>query len=250
VSPFNILERGFYLQRSGVSTTRWLYELQEIDLELEQKSEALKQVEDQLGKDEALAQARTAFAEDKERVAELERRQRAAEWDVEDLGAKIIPLAEKLYGGSVRNPKELLNMEQELERLKAQRREREDQLLDIMEELELARQEFKTRSGEMQELEQEWRRDQERLMQEQEQLKSDLAALEQSRGPVLARIDSISLELYQALRHDKQGLAVATVKQGRCQGCRIILPMSKLQRPKVGQEPVLCSNCGRILYLE
>jgi len=68
-----------------VSATRWLYELQEIDLELERKREALKQVEERLGKDEALAQARTALAEDKERVAELERTQRAAEWEVDDL---------------------------------------------------------------------------------------------------------------------------------------------------------------------
>ena len=141
-------------------------------------------------------------------------------------------------------------MEQELESLKAQRRAREDQLLDIMEEVELARKQFKAKSAEVQELEQEWRRDQERLMQEQEQLRSDLAALEQGREPVLAQIDSISFELYQALRQEKQGLAVVKVKQGRCQGCRIILPMSKLQRPKVGQEPVRCSNCGRILYLE
>jgi hypothetical protein len=233
-----------------VSTTRWLYELQEIDLELERKSEALKQVEDRLGKDEALAQARTALAEDRESIAELERSQRAAEWDVEDLGAKMTPLEEKLYGGSVRNPKELLSMQQELERLKVQRREREDRLLDMMEELELARQEFRTRSSGLQELELDWRRDQERLVQEQGQLRSDLAALEQRRGPVLAQIDSTSYELYQALRQEKQGLAVAKVKQGRCQGCRIILPMSKLQRPKVGQEPVRCTNCGRILYLE
>ncbi len=233
-----------------MSATRWLYELQEIDLELERKSEALKQVEERLGKDEALAQARTALAEDKGRVADLERRQRAAEWEVDDLGAKITPLEEKLYGGSVRNPKELLSMEQELGSLKAQRREREDQLLDIMEEVELARKQFRAKSAEVQELEQEWRRDQERLMQEQEQLRSDLAALEQGREPVLAQIDSISFELYQALRQEKQGLAVVKVKQGRCQGCRIILPMSKLQRPKVGQEPVRCSNCGRILYLE
>jgi predicted nucleic acid-binding Zn-ribbon protein len=233
-----------------VSTTRLLYELQELDLELERKREALNQVEDRLGKDEALAQARTALAEDKERIAELERGQRAAEWEVDDLGAKITPLEEKLYGGSVRNPKELLSMEQELGTLKAKRRDREDKLLDIMEELELARQQFRVKSGEMQELEQEWRRDQEQLMQEQERLRSDLADLEQRREPVLAQIDSISFELYQALRQEKQGLAVAKVKQGRCQGCRIILPMSKLQRPKVGQELVRCSNCGRILYLE
>lgn len=233
-----------------MSTTRWLYELQEIELELEQKTEVLKQVEDRLGRDDALAQARIALAEEEGRAAELERKQRAAEWRVEDIRAKVLPLEEKLYGGSVRNPKELLSMQQEVEHFKAQQREREDELLDIIEELELARQGLSAKRSEVRKLEQEWRQDQERLAQEREGLGADLALLKRKRDLVLAHIDAASLELYQVLRWEKQGLAVAKVRQGRCQGCRVVLPVSKLQRPKTERDIVLCSNCSRILYLE
>ena len=79
---------------------RWLYELQEVELELERVAGTLQQVEDQLGRDDDLVQARTVLAEERDAVAELERRQRSLEWEVEDLEAKAIPLEEKLYGGS------------------------------------------------------------------------------------------------------------------------------------------------------
>ncbi len=229
---------------------QWLYELQEIELEQERRREALKQVEEQLGQDEALAQARNALAEKQSEAAELEHKQKAMEWEIDDLKAKITPLEQKLYGGSVRNPKELLSMQQEAEYLKAQLREREDRLLDIMEGLESTMQSLQEKRGELQELEQDWHRNQEQLEQEQQQLKTELAALDQKQALVSAQIHPKHLELYRALRQEKQGIAVAKVRQGRCLGCRVVLPMSTLQRPRTGQELARCSNCGRILYLE
>jgi hypothetical protein len=226
-----------------------LYELQSVELELEQKGEDLTQIEERWGRDDDLVQARTALDEENRQLAELERRQRTGEWEVEDTGVKIAALEDKLYGGSVKNPKELSSMQREVEHLKAQRREQEDHLLEVMEELEETRQEFGMKSEETMRLEQEWHQEQEQLQQRRKELSAELIALEQKRGLILSQIDPTSLELYQALRQEKQGLAVAKVEQGRCQGCRIVLPMSVLQRTRVGQVE-RCTNCGRILYLE
>jgi hypothetical protein len=226
-----------------------LYELQSVELELEQKGEDLTQIEERWGRDDDLVQARTALDEENRQLAELERRQRTGEWEVEDTGVKIAALEDKLYGGSVKNPKELSSMQREVEHLKAQRREQEDRLLEVMEELEETRQELGMKSEETTRLEQEWHQEQEQLQQRRKELSAELIALEQKRGLILSQIDPTSLELYQALRQEKQGLAVAKVEQGRCQGCRIVLPMSVLQRTRVGQVE-RCTNCGRILYLE
>lgn len=230
--------------------TQWLYELQETDLELERRREALKQVEEQLGQDDVLVQAHTALDEKQREVADLEHRQQAMEWEVENLKARITPLEQKLYGGSVQSPKELLGMQQEAEYRKAQRREREDRLLEIMESLDSTRQSLMVQRGEVQELELNWRQEQERLEQEQKQLQAELAILDQKQALISAQIDSRDLELYRALRQEKQGLAVAKVRQGRCLGCRVVLPMSTLRRPRAGRELPRCSNCGRIIYLE
>ena len=87
------------------------------------------------------------------------------------------------------------------------------------------------------------------LSQKQAELNSALATLEKKRKDLASKLDTASLELYQALRRIRQGTAVAKVEQGVCQGCRIALPMSELQRAKIGQELVQCGSCERILYL-
>ncbi len=229
---------------------KWLYELQDVESGLERKREALKQVEDCLGDDEVVTRARLALTEEHKRVAELEKRQRAMEWEVEDMGAKVALIEERLYSGAVRSPKELLSLQQEVERLKVRRREREDTLLEIMESLDAAQRKLRAKDSEVQALEREWQQEQERLLREQEQLKDELPPLEQRRELILSQIDAASLELYRALRQEKQGVAVAKMEQGRCCGCRIILPVSDLQRIKLRRGLPRCSNCGRILYIE
>jgi hypothetical protein len=229
-------------------TARRLYELQEIELELERKQERLQQIEQSLSENDTLAQARASLAEVQKVVQELEQKQQALEREVEDIGGKTASKEEKLYGGSVRNPKELLGLQQEAEYFKTLRRQQENLLLNVMADLEMTRLEFAIRSEEVEEMEKEWHQERELLLKEQGQLRAESTTLEQKQKLALTRVDSASLELYRLLRRERQGIAVAKVEQGRCLGCRIILPMSHLQRPTGRGELMRCTNCGRILY--
>jgi len=42
---------------------------------------------------------------------------------------------------------------------------------------------------------------------------------------------------------------VVKVERGMCQGCRISLPMSVLQKARSGFDVVQCVSCERILYV-
>jgi hypothetical protein len=232
-----------------LSKGRQLYELQELDLEIEAKREALAHVESRLGESDALLQASAALATEKEHLAELERSQRLEEWGVEDLGAKVALLEEKLYGGSVKNPKELTSIQEQVEHLKRRRREQEDKVLDIMTEVESVQKKITMKRRELEGMEERWRQEQAELSQEQAKLSAALATLEQKRKDLVSKIDAASLELYRSLRAKRQGRAVAKVEQGMCQGCRIVLPMTELQRARIGQGIVQCSSCERILYV-
>lgn len=139
--------------------------------------------------------------------------------------------------------------QQDLEILKTQRREREDKLLALMMDVESSQQDINLKKHDFEKADQEWRENQQKLLQQQTELQTELAALEQKRNLLAGQIDSDSLSLYEEVRHAKQGQAVAKVMQGRCQGCRISLPVSDQQKARMGQELVRCSNCGRILYL-
>jgi hypothetical protein len=228
---------------------RQLYELQEIDLEIDAKNEALALVISRLGDSETLAEARVSLATEEARLVELERSQRDVEREVEDLRSKVALLEEKLYGGSVKNPKELASLQEQVEHLKRKRRGQEDEVLDIMTEVEAMQKNVSLKSREVARIDEDWRAEQATLSGEQAELSAALADLDQKRKDLISRIDAASLELYQGLRRKRQGRAVAKVEQGMCQGCRIVLPLNVLQRARIGQELVQCSSCERILYL-
>jgi len=228
---------------------RQLYELQEIDLEIDAKREALSEVMGRLGQSEVLDQVRLSLAGDEERLVELERSQREQEREVEDLRAKATDSEEKLYGGTVKNPKELASLQEQVVNLQRKMRERDDKTLDIMSQVDTMQQKVSLKRGEVAKIEEDWQAEQASLSQQQAELGAALATLEQKEKDLAARLDAASLELYQALRRKRQGRAVAKVEQGMCQGCRIALPMSELQRARIGQELVQCSSCERILYV-
>jgi predicted nucleic acid-binding Zn-ribbon protein len=232
-----------------MNKAKQLHELQEVDLEIQHKAEVLTQVKSQLGKDDDLVAARSAIDTAKKHLADLEHQQKTEDWELDYLGSKIAAVEKKLYGGSMKNPRELTGFQQDLDMLKAQRGEREDKLLAIMMDVETAQQDVSRKSSEFAAVEKDWNENQQKLSNQQTELETELAKLEQKRELIVGQTDSASLRLYEEMRRARQGQAVAKVMQGRCQGCRISLPMSDQQRARMGHELVQCSNCGRILYL-
>ena len=230
-----------------MSIAKQLYQLQEIDLELESNEQARKQKVSQLGESLEVVSTRAELSSQRQHLEELKHQQLSAEWEIDDLTSKITTLEQKLYGGSIGNPKELASLQHEVEGLKARRNQLEDKALEIMEQVELAKARVNNISGELKRLEAEWQREQEHLTIDIEQLKTTLSDLEHKRRLMLAKIDPQIVNFYQELKRQK-GTAVAKVDQGKCRGCQIALPTIEWQKARSGNL-VQCSSCGRILFL-
>ncbi len=232
-----------------MSSAAQLYRLQEIDSEISAKEHALSEIEARLTDAEEIDEARQRLSECEEARRELDKRQREVEWEVDGLASKIEPLEAKLYGGRIGNPKELAALQEDVESLKAHKREIEDRLLEVMSADEDAQHAQAEVQRTLEELEGRWQADRERLLGEQEDTKAKLAELQANRREQSDTVDADSLRLYEALRSSRQGTAVAKVERGTCQGCRITLPMSVLQKARSGAVIVQCSSCERILYV-
>lgn len=228
---------------------RQLYELQELDLETDATRNRLTQVEGQLGEDPTLAQAKDALAQERAAVAELEKQQRAAEVALDDIRAEVAAQEKKLYNGSVRNPKELVSMQGDVNQHRQRQRAQEDRVLEMMEQVEKTRAELEAEAAQLAGRERQWQQGQTQLCSEGAALKDTLKALEEKRQTLASRIDPAILILYEELRAAKQGRAVSRVEQGRCLGCRISLPLPPIQRARAGQSLVHCTNCGRIIFV-
>jgi predicted nucleic acid-binding Zn-ribbon protein len=233
-----------------MSKARLLYDLQEMDIDIEQKTGALAKTRELIGKDEELVSARAELDAARKRLLDLQRQQKEAEWGVEELENRIAGEEKKLYDGSVKNPRELMNLQQEIDLVKGKLGEREEYLLNVMMEVDAANQDASQRSLNVEAMEKGWREDQEQLAREQARLEADLATLTQKREAFAGQIDADSIGTYAELRRVKQGLAVAKLVQGRCEGCRISLPVSDQRNARSGHKLATCSNCGRILYMD
>ncbi len=233
-----------------MSKARLLYDLQEIDIDIERATGALAKTKDLIGKDDELVSARADLDAARKRLLDLQRQQKDAEWGVEELEKKTAGEEKKLYDGSIKNPRELMNLQQEIELVRGKLGEREEHLLNVMLEGDAASQDVSRKSQDFAALEKGWREDQERLAREQTQLEAELAALTQKRAAAARQMDADGLGTYEELRRVKQGLAVAKLVQGRCEGCRISLPVSDQRNARSGHKLATCSNCGRILYMD
>jgi len=234
--------------RRPVTAVADLYALQHVDLDLESHRSALADAEAHIGDTEELTEAREKAARRKEALRAAEQNFKEREYEADELRHKIEPLEKKLYQGSILNPKELDDLQQDIESLKRRRSQLDDQAIEAMEALDEAQREMKEAEQRREELEQEHQSGQAGLRAQIATMQFEIAELERDRNEQAAEVEPSLLQLYERIAAIRQR-AVAKVEGGACQGCRISLPMSLVQRARTGNEIVQCSSCERILYV-
>lgn len=232
-----------------MNDSKKLFKLQEIDLELSAKKEALASVQSRIGDNSQVREAETAFKQASQWLAEMEKAQRTAEAESEDTRAKVREVEGKLYGGKVTNIKELSGLQEEFEQLKVKLKQKDDRVLDVMGEVDAAQRSLKAQEQKFEDVEIHWRQEQKRLGLESSTLQDAIAQLEKKRNGMAAEIGAASLKVYEGLRTTMQGKVVAKMEQGKCQGCRLSLSIDELKRVR-GPHLVQCSSCHRILFMD
>lgn len=228
-----------------------LFGLQEIDSAIDQRLARLEDVRAQYGENEALAELRAEIVGHAAGIPELEARQRELDLQVATLREKAEPVETKLYDGSVTNPKELGDLQRDLEMIGRQREGVEEELLGILEQLESKRGGVRQGEARLSEMEAAWSGNQESLHSEEGRLEADVEALRGRRAAQAERIPSSPVHTYDRLRQRRKGVAVVKVERGACLGCRLTVPVSVLQRARSGMNPnpVQCPSCERMLYV-
>lgn len=230
-----------------MSITRKLYELQEIDLEIDAAERDVRSMTSRLGRNGAVLEARNELDIEKTHLDRLNSRQKALENEIQDTSDKISRTEEELYSGRTTNPKELSALQQEASVLKNRRSQLEDDAVEVMEETESSNARVSAASNRLEKIEADWQAEQKRLESDIEERKERLAKLNERRAAISTGIDDEVLNRYTTIRKYR-GTAVAQVEQGVCQGCRISLSSAQLQRVR-GGKLVECNSCGRILFL-
>jgi len=227
-----------------------LYALQQKDTELQSLRE---QEENHPARTEA-EELRTAWenaeAELASRLVELAGAgagQKKQEAELDSLSRKIKGEEEKLYGGTVANPKELRGLQAEVKFLSKKRDDLETGILEGMEAIEQMGVDVERLTGERDAKQAELGDVEKRLEQELAGIAERVAVVEAEKAELRPQIPADLLKSYDTLLRQKHKLAVVKVVDGVCQGCRMELPGQDYDRFKRTDGVFKCSTCGRIL---
>ena len=229
-------------------SVKQLFELQCLEQDLEANEMSLAKFKAAIGESLEVKNARANLLEADNELVIVKAKQKTTEYSLTDISAKIDAANESLYSGRVKNPKELQNLQHEINSLQSQRNLLEETDLSLMEKVEAAETRVKQISDELSRVEQKWRSEQEHLLIEVEALKQLIQANKRRHGEILASIASSEITLYNQLKKTRVW-GITPVEQGTCGRCRLSLSTAEMQRARAGQM-VSCSSCGRLLYFE
>ncbi len=224
-----------------------LYRLQEVDLNLARAQKRLQELSAVLGNKEAIATAQGQVAQAQQKLAPLQTRARNLELEIQSNTQKVRATEEQLYSGRVKNPKELQDMQQEIQSLKKRNQELEDNLLEAMVVVEGAETILAETMTELQDVKVAWESEHGQLLDEAAQLESQLAQLKQQREHALTAVTAENQKLYDSLRARKHNQPIAALRGDSCAMCGVEQTLAVSRSVRQAQELVYCVSCGRIL---
>jgi hypothetical protein len=224
-----------------------VYQLQVADLERAEAARRLREAEEGLGETEELRRARERLQGEETALTRLRTRVRDLELELQGLTTKIASNEERLYGGDVRNPKELESLQADLVHLRHRRDTLEDKILTGLTESDESEERLKRARSEWETAHSAWEREQERLAAVIADLRSQLTRLDERIESLRGALPADLLEAYDDACRRKGGRGVAAIRGGLCEGCRVAVPTSLVQQLRRGDHIVRCGSCGRIL---
>ena len=232
-----------------MTTVRQMFALQELDIVLDRVQDEHDRVENELNNGDTVRNLETELERDAELLQETELQQKATKLEADSQKERSESLNSQLYGGEVTNPRDLESLEREASNVLVIVEQQESALAEITVKVEEAQTKKSKLESKLDEAKAAWEIRRTELQASLKELNAEKTGFEGRRSKMTDSLDPSTLERYEALRKSKGGLAVAKVERGLCQGCRMSLPTHQQQRVRSGRQEVLCSSCGRLLFL-
>ena len=232
-----------------MTSVKLLFSLQEFDLQLDGLDVQISGVELELNARALVGEVESSLGVQVELLSEVQEAHKTQQIQAEDLRGRATLLEAQLYSGEITNPRDLSSLELETGNVKAQIDQKEIGLVELAVRADDLRRAVGELEEQLETSRAEWELRRSELTSQAASLSAEKDALNNRRNEFAASIDQSEMGHYEHLRQSKGGTAVAKVERGLCQACRLSLPTQHLQRVKSGKQTVLCSSCGRMLFL-
>lgn len=226
-----------------------LYRLQQTDSQLDALRARLHETQMALDDNRGVQQAEAARYDMELALVKAQKVLHKVEEEVKAVQLKLEQTESTLYGGKVRNPKELQDLQKENAALKRQIGLLEDHQLDEMLAVEEAEKLHKLAMTSLEEIQKKDALQKKDLSETKARQEKELSSLESERQAIAATISADDLLIYDQIRKQKRGVAVSKISDNACASCGSTLTPSQIQAASNPNQLSRCSFCGRILYV-
>lgn len=228
-----------------------IYQIQLIDSEILDARRKLAALDDGKLIEAELNAEKQAFEEadssHKTMVAELH----ASELEQKSIEEKKAKFEQRLYSGSITNPKELDNTEKEVEMLGRQRGRLDEKILKLWDDIETAKALVETTKSAFTAKQAVYDEHMSLHKTQKNTLEQQWVKLDAQRKEQAAKADPALLSRYDAVRQSHGGVGIVKVEGEICGACKMPVPAFTLNRLREHAPGLItCESCSRILYFE
>lgn len=225
-----------------------LLELQQVDLQMMEHQERKAAIDAQLKNNKAVRRAQKALQQAEGTLKPLKVEMRDLELQVQSNQDKQQRSEERLYSGAITNPKELQDMQRELEALKRYGAILEDRMIELMVHIDDAQAAYDTADETLDARRQEAASENADLSDELASILHNLTQLRTRRTELTEQIEASVLAKYEDLRPKRNNQPVAQLTaDDSCSACGIQLIALAAKEIRQSNDLTTCRNCRRIL---
>jgi hypothetical protein len=148
----------------------------------------------------------------------------------------------------IKNTKELQALQREIDQIRQGNSELEEELIKVFEEIDRLKADLKAKEEEANLMQEDWQ-------QRQQEMQTKIAGIDQLvseastlRKTIASQIAGDLMSRYELIFARRGGYAVVEVSGGICQGCYMNIPPQLWNEIIKSEKVNLCPSCQRILY--
>jgi len=227
---------------------RLLYQVQQADTEIARLRQALAELDSGAGLEAELTAGEAELARLRADHHATESELTVQNLELRTLEEKRDRFRAQLYGGTVHNPRQLGDLQGEVEMLSREIGRLEERVLELMEAMEEQREALREREAQQAAIRRQLEEVRAKYEEASARLRAEVAEMERHREEAAQQVSPRLLKRYDQIRARQGNLGIVRVTGPTCPGCHIAFPSDTLKSLKAGREQLACDNCGRLLF--
>ncbi len=224
-----------------------LYRIQQLELDIIDRTKRIKAINLQLEDDEALREAEATFEAASAGFEDAAKRAKDMELEITSVVEKREASETLLYSGEVASPKEMQDLQMEIESLTRRREALESELQRIVTERDDCQQALEESEALLNEAQTARAAEKKDLLKEKKQLTAAVKKQLKTRKAAVKAIPADVFKTYNSLRTKKSNRPVSVLNDDACTICGIEQNSIVITAINRSDSIVNCQSCGRIL---